>query len=87
MSISLKDIYQIFVREGIKTDLRSKKQTKAALTQNGLKYNQLTRAQKKFFDKECLTNPYADTRILFGDESKKIKRFSLESISKWGKSF
>jgi putative NIF3 family GTP cyclohydrolase 1 type 2 len=70
--LKLKDIYQLFVNEGIKTDLRNKKQLGAYLLQRRKAY-QVSR-YKKFFDREDLTNPFSDTRILYGAPQKEIKR-------------
>jgi hypothetical protein len=70
--LKLKDIYQLFVDEGIKTDLRNKKQLRTYLAERR-KALQSSR-YKKFFDKEELKNPFSDTRILFGNPDKEIKR-------------
>jgi len=36
-------------------------------------YEELSEKKKKLFDLETLTNPYSDSRILFGDSQKQIK--------------
>ncbi|MCD4781663.1 MAG: NGG1p interacting factor NIF3 [Candidatus Omnitrophica bacterium] len=71
--MKLRNLYQFFIQEGIKTDLRKKQQIKQALKENEAVYNNLNRSQKKFFDKDCLVNPYADTRILNGGDNHQIK--------------
>jgi len=72
--LKLKDIYEIFIREGIKTDLRKPKQVQEYLLGKRKEYRQLNPAVRKFFDRECLKNPYADLRMLHGDPKREIKR-------------
>lgn len=72
--MKLKDIYNLFVQEGIKLDFRSKFQINKYLRDKKNEYQKSDRTQKKFFDREYLTNPYSDTRILYGDLNKNIKR-------------
>ncbi|MDP8212519.1 MAG: NGG1p interacting factor NIF3 [Candidatus Zapsychrus exili] len=72
--MKLKDIYKICIDEGIKTDLRKKDQINKYLLNKKKEYKSLESNLKKFFDKESLTNPYSDTRILFGSLTKDIKR-------------
>lgn len=55
-------------------DLRSKKQIAAYLSSEKKKYHKLKSFEKKFFDKEDLINPYADTRILYAKNDRPIKR-------------
>lgn len=72
--MNLKDIYEIFIREGIKADLRNSKQIQGYLLGKKKEYRQLSPASRKFFDRECLKNPYADLRMLHGDPKRKVKR-------------
>jgi len=53
--------------------MRSPKQLQEFLGLQRKNLRQTKGAAKKFFDKEDLTNPYADTRILCGDLKKEIK--------------
>jgi putative NIF3 family GTP cyclohydrolase 1 type 2 len=71
--LRLKDIHQFFVAEGVAEDLRRKDQIKGYLSSVQKRYRLLSGFEKKFFDKEDLTNPYADTRILCGDLDRAIK--------------
>ena len=72
--MKLKEFYNIIIREGIKTDLRTKVQIKAFLREKKKERVKLKASLRRFFDKESLTNPYADSRILYGDPHKDIKR-------------
>ena len=72
--MTLGDIYELFIREGIQTDPRRPADIKRKLTDSHREYQKQERWQKKFFDKERFRNPYADTRILFGDPACEIRR-------------
>lgn len=70
----VKELYHFFIQQGISVDLRSKKQIAAYLSSEKKKYRKLKSFEKKFFDKEDLINPYADTRILYAKKDHPIKR-------------
>lgn len=70
--MKLKELYDFFVQEGIKLDLRSKDQILLSLRNKRKEYTKLKSSLKKFFDKESLTNPFADTRILCGDPQMEV---------------
>ncbi len=72
--MKLKEIYNLFVLEGMKEELRTKKQVKSVLFKKKNQLKKIKSTKKKFFDKESLSNPYSDTRILFGDPNLEIKR-------------
>ncbi len=72
--MKLEEIYALFVKEGIKTDLRTSSQIKTFLTLKQKEFRQLKASSRKFFDKESLVNPFSDTRILYGHPEKSIKR-------------
>ncbi len=59
---------------GIESDFRDKKEIEKMLNRLKEKYNKMEVAEKKEFDIEKLTNPYSDSRILFGDPQKKVKK-------------
>ena len=72
--MKLREIYNLFVKEGIKTELRTVKQLQKVLRDKRNVYYKSATKVKKFFDKESLNNPYADTRILFGAPNSNIRR-------------
>ena len=74
MALTIKKIYEIFVREGIKEDPRRQAQVQSFLRSKRKTYNALKKREKSFFDKDELMNPYADTRILEGEPTRKVKR-------------
>ena len=72
--MTLKEIYHFFVQEGMKEDLRTPKQINQNLLDKKHVLKQQSRKLKKFFDKEDFSNPYADTRILYGDPHAVVRR-------------
>ncbi|MBI5306259.1 NGG1p interacting factor NIF3 [Candidatus Wolfebacteria bacterium] len=72
--MTIQQIYNLAVEMGIKADLRGEKSVENNLKRIKEKYEKLSKEEKKEFDEEKLKNPYSDTRIIFGDENKKIKR-------------
>lgn len=72
--MKLKDIHALFIQEGRRLDLRTPKQVQKSLLDKRNDYKKSKAVLKKFFDKETLTNPYADTRILCGDPNTDVKR-------------
>ena len=62
--MTIKQIYNLALKLGIEADLRGKAEVKKYLAHQKEKYQKLPPDKKKEFDKERLTNPYSDTRIL-----------------------
>lgn len=71
--MTLKDIYEFVVKEGINADPRGKATVKRNLLRLKKAFQQLKPKAKDEFDRERLLNPYSDTRILFGKAAQKIK--------------
>ena len=72
--MKLKDIYDFFIREGITADLRTKEQVRKSLNEKAKTFKRLPVSQRKFFDKESLKNPFADTRLLWGRANTEVRR-------------
>ncbi|MDP2821002.1 MAG: NGG1p interacting factor NIF3 [bacterium] len=68
------DIYNLAIEMGIEADFRGEKEIQRKLDSVKEKYDKLNEKEKELFDREKLTNPYSDTRMLFGDTEKEIKR-------------
>lgn len=77
MGMKIKDIYRKAVKRGMEVDPRGVKEVKAYLEKAKKEYEGLKEKDKKWFDTEKLENPYADTRILYGDPEKTVKRVLL----------
>ncbi|MBI5048670.1 MAG: NGG1p interacting factor NIF3 [Deltaproteobacteria bacterium] len=71
--MKIKDIYNKAVQRGIELDPRGKAEVEAELRRAKKDFEEIKDADKKVFDKESLTNPYADTRILYGEPDRDIK--------------
>jgi len=71
--MKLKQLYDFVISYGIKNDPRGEKEVKLQLNRLKEKFDKLSEKEKKYFDTEKLTNPYNDTRILFGEPDTEIK--------------
>ncbi|MAG29160.1 NGG1p interacting factor NIF3 [bacterium] len=72
--MTIKQIYNLAVSEGIKHDLRGSSRVREILKRINTKYEKFSDEQKEEFDEERLDNPYSDTRIFHGDFAAKIKK-------------
>ncbi len=72
--MTIKDIYELAIKEGKKADFRGEKEINWKLSRAKKEYQNLTDVKKEFFDKEKLNNPYSDTRILHGNPEKKVEK-------------
>lgn len=72
--MTLQEIYDLSLELGIKADPRGEKEVKRLLKKVKKEYFDLPEKKKKYFDKETFVNPYADTRMLWGDVKTKVKR-------------
>lgn len=71
--MKLIEIFRIAVEEGIKHDPRGKEAVLKELKEKKETFESLSKEKRNDFDLESLSNPYADTRILYGDQQKEIK--------------
>lgn len=72
--MKIRDIYENAVRRGMELDPRGMEEVKADLARVKKEYDGLKDKDKPYYDIERLKNPYSDTRILFGDPDKEVKR-------------
>jgi len=70
--VKLGQIYELVVKAGIEADPRPRAKVNKVLTKAKNTYKKLKGQKKRIFDLDCLSNPYADTRILYGDKSKDV---------------
>lgn len=70
----MQQIYDLALQMGINSDPRGKDGVKRLLERTKKDYKELPEKKKKFFDSESFTNPYSDSRILFGDPQKQVKK-------------
>lgn len=71
--MKLKAIYDLAVKMGIESDPRGKKAVQEQLKRAKEEYGKLSKEEKEEFDKEKLSNPFSDTRILNGVPGAEIK--------------
>lgn len=71
--MKLSKIYELAVKKGIKEDQRSKKTIDDQLKKVKKEFRKTKGIDRDAFDKEAFTNPYADSRILFGTGREEIK--------------
>ncbi|GHT67429.1 hypothetical protein AGMMS50222_09430 [Endomicrobiia bacterium] len=71
--MKLKDIQKIFVEKGIGVDPRGADIVEMDLLKRKEEYDALSDKKKENYDMESLTNPYYDSRILYGDENTEVK--------------
>jgi len=69
----LGEIYELAVNAGIAADPRGEEGVARVLERARKEYEALTPDKRWEFDLECLSNPYADTRILVGDTETEVK--------------
>lgn len=72
--MTLGEIYDFVIRQGIATDLRTRSEVQKKLLETKKKYRKLRKLEKALFDLDSLKNPYADTRILNGSRQAEVKR-------------
>lgn len=72
--MNIQQIYRLAIEMGIKSDFRTKEEINEFLKFKKEEYTKLSPEERKYFDKERLTNPYADTRIHFDDGMGNIKK-------------
>src|SRR3989338_7627797 len=71
--MKIKDIYSKAVQRGIEFDPRGRTEVENELKRAKEDFDELKDEDKKAFDRECLINPYSDTRILYGDPARDVK--------------
>lgn len=70
--MKIQEIYDLAIEVGSAADPRGKAGIERILSDAKKGYESLSDDDKKFFDEEKLVNPYADTRILYGDPEAEI---------------
>lgn len=72
--MTLQEIYDLAIEMGVKADPRGEVRINELLKKLKKRYEDLSEKERKYFDKESLKNPFADSRILNGDPKTKIKK-------------
>ncbi len=72
--MKLEKIYRLAIDMGSRKDPRGKAGIEQALADAKSERDRLKKDEKAFFDTERLTNPFADTRILYGDPDLEVRK-------------
>ncbi len=72
--MTIQEIYHLGLEMGIAADPRGMDGIKKLLTRVKKEYEEVPEKKKNQFDTEQLTNPYTDSRILYGDPKRKVKQ-------------
>ncbi len=72
--MTLGEIYDFVIRQGIATDIRTAKEVRTKLQDTKRKYRKLSKIEKSLFDLDSLKNPYSDSRILCGNRATVVRR-------------
>jgi putative NIF3 family GTP cyclohydrolase 1 type 2 len=71
--MKLGKLYEAIVKIGIENDPRGKQAISKLLEDKRKEYESLKEG-KEFFDQDSFFNPFSDTRLLYGDKDKEIKK-------------
>jgi len=72
--MKIKEIYNLAIKMGGEADFRGKEGIERFLRKLKEKYEKMDESQKEDFDLERLENPFSDSRILYGDQDKEVKK-------------
>jgi len=72
--MNIENIYNLVVKMGIENDPRGVAGVKKILAKEKEKFSAFGKVQKETFDQDKLINPYSDSRILFNNHPKIVKR-------------
>lgn len=72
--MTIKEIYDKAVKRGMELDPRGTDEVMAELRRAKKEFEDLKEEDKKWFDMARFENPYADTRILYGDPDREVGR-------------
>lgn len=72
--MTINEIYNLAIQMGIEADPRGKERIQKLLEKEKKHLEDLEKDEKDEYDKARLKNPYSDTRVLFGDLAKNVKK-------------
>jgi putative NIF3 family GTP cyclohydrolase 1 type 2 len=71
--MNIRQIYNLAIVMGVHADPRGRRGVERALGNVKKRYQKLAKDERELFDRESLINPYADTRILYGEGAAQVK--------------
>lgn len=72
--MKINEIYELAIKKGIENDPRGPEAVAKVLAKENKKYEEMKEEDKQDFDRDRLTNPYSDTRVLVGDPELVVHR-------------
>ena len=72
--MKLIDVYRLAIETGMKHDPRPESDVKRLLEDERKAYDSMDEGKKQYFDTERLWNPYADSRLSYGDPDTEVTR-------------
>ena len=72
--MKLRDFFDLAIRTGMDADPRGRAAAEQDLQDNQRTHDELKPEDRSVFDVEKLANPYADSRILYGDPDRDVKK-------------
>ncbi len=72
--MKIRDIYEGAIKHGMAKEPRGEKEVEEELKRAKKEFQRLRGEEKERFDRECLENPYTDTRILYGEPDRDVKK-------------
>ena len=72
--MTIKEIYNLAIQMGIDADFRKKEGIDKNFKKLKEKYEKMQDSQKEEFDLERFENPFSDSRILYGDPDREVKK-------------
>lgn len=72
--MTIQQIYDLAIEMGMKADPRGYAGMKKVLERAKKAFEELPEKKKKYFDHESLRNPYADSRMLYGDPTTQVDK-------------
>lgn len=71
--MKLGEFYEKAIKKGLEKDPRGREEVLKELEVRKKEYDSMSEKERELFDRESLTNPYSDTRILYGNPETEIK--------------
>lgn len=72
--MTIREIFELGIRLGMRNDLRGEARVKRKLKKNQERFDKMTREEKTTFDRDQLTNPYSDSRMYAVSPDREVKR-------------
>jgi len=72
--MKIRELYEKAIATGITLDPRGEAEVRSELDREKKDFEGLKEKDKRFFDRDRLANPYSDSRILYGDTEREVKR-------------